>query len=467
MTSRQRPTWLSEVSLALRIAAASALLGLLTMGLVAAGGYWVLSRQFDQKETIELEARRDLVQHLLHEIGLADDIPANAYHFADLLITHGDLHLALVDERNGRLLASFSSVAVDSVRLPEWPLGATIWWQASDKKFYVSLSGRSGTAGGQLVRFVLSLDIQDDRRVLAGYARAGTVGLPVLLLLVAVGAWWIARAGLLPLRSFAHLASSITTDTLGRRLPSTGLPSELGGLADAFNAMLERIDDGMTRLSQFSADLAHEMRTPVATLLGRTQVALSRDRSLGELRDVLAGNIGELDRLTRLIADMLFLAQAEQGAATLDETSVDLGEEARRVAEFLSLLADERAIRVEISGNAAIRADRLLVQRAITNLLTNAIRHADPSSTVEVAVKQGDSTVSLAVSNRGSPIVADRLDAIFERFVRFDAARARTDGGSGLGLAIVKSITQAHGGSARASSSPDGLTVVTLDFPPL
>ncbi|NUZ08438.1 heavy metal sensor histidine kinase [Piscinibacter koreensis] len=456
---------MTEVSLALRVAAASALFGLFTVGLVAAGGYWVLSRELEQRELVELEGKRDLVQHLLLEIGLASDIPANAYHFADLLIAHDDLHLALVDQGDGRLLASFSSIAVESVRLPEGPLGALIRWQASDKDYYVSLSGRSSTGEGQLVRFVLSLDIRDDRRVLAGYARAGMIGLPLLLLLVAIGAWLIARAGLVPLRSFAQRASSITPKTLGKRLPRTGVPAELKGLADAFNAMLERIDEGVTRLSQFSGDLAHEMRTPVATLLGRTQVALSRERSSVELRDVLAGNIDELDRLTRLIHDMLFLAQAEQGAAVLDRTPVGLGEEARRVTEFLSLLAEERRIQVEVSGNALIQADRLLMQRAITNLLTNAIRHADPASTVQVTVERTEAVASLAVSNRGRPIAPDRLDAMFERFVRLDVARARADGGSGLGLAIVRSIMQAHGGSAQVSSSPDGLTVVTLAFP--
>ena len=464
MRKRGPRTWVTEVSLALRVAAAGALFGLFVMGLVAAGGYWVLSRELEQRETVELEARRDLVQHLLREIRLADDIPAYAYRFADLLIGHDDLHLALVDERSGRLLASFSSVGVESIRLPERPLEAPIRWQGPDRKSYVSLSGRSGTAEGQFVRFVLSLDLEADGGVLASYAHAGMVGLPLLLLLVAVGAWLIARAGLVPLRGFAQLASSITTNSLRRRMGTAGLPSELRGLAEAFNAMLERIDEGMTRLSQFSGDLAHEMRTPVGTLLGRTQVALSRERSTEELREVLAGNIDELDRLTRLIADMLFLAQAEQGAAALDRTSVALGEEARRVADFLSPLAEERGVGVDVSGNASVQADRLLVQRAITNLLTNAIRHADRSSTVHLTVERADENASLGVSNQGSPIASDELDAMFERFVRLDAARARTDGGSGLGLAIVKSIMEAHGGGVHASSSRDGLTVVTLVF---
>ncbi|HEY8708268.1 MAG TPA: heavy metal sensor histidine kinase, partial [Burkholderiaceae bacterium] len=217
-------------------------------------------------------------------------------------------------------------------------------------------------------------------------------------------------------------------------------------------------------LSEFSGDLAHEMRTPVATLLGRTQVALSKGRTIDELRDVLAGNVEELDRLTRLIADMLFLARADQGAAVMERSQVDLAGEARRVAEFLSIVAEDRGIRVEVHGDATVPADRILVQRAITNLLTNAIRHADAPGVVSVTVRQHDGQAIVEVANRGKGIAADQLDRVFERFVRLDASRARTDGGMGLGLAIVRSILQAHGGSVAASSEADGLTTFRLVF---
>jgi two-component system heavy metal sensor histidine kinase CusS len=219
-------------------------------------------------------------------------------------------------------------------------------------------------------------------------------------------------------------------------------------------------------LSEFSADLAHEMRTPVATLLGRTQVALSKPRTADELRDVLVSNVDELDRLTRLIADMLFLARADQGEAVLARAEIDLAEEAHRVAEFLSVVAEERDVSVAIKGHARVGADQILVQRVLTNLLTNAIRHANPSSVVSVAVRQEPGAAHVEVSNRGQTIPPEQLDRIFERFVRLDAARTRYEGGgTGLGLAIVKSVVLAHGGSVKVSSTAEGLTTFSLHFP--
>jgi two-component system, OmpR family, heavy metal sensor histidine kinase CusS len=245
-----------------------------------------------------------------------------------------------------------------------------------------------------------------------------------------------------------------------------GLPPELGELAREFNAMLERIDQGYRRLQEFSADLAHEMRTPVATLLGRDQVALSQERSREALREVLEGDIEELERLSRLIADMLFIAQAEHGPAVLHLESVELATEARRIAEYLSVVAEESGIVVEVEGKASVRADPLLVQRAITNLVSNAMRHARPGTPVRVEIERGPTTVEVRVVNRGEPIPAEHLARIFDRFYRVDASRARLSGGTGLGLAIVRSIMQAHGGSvAAASDAGSGITVFTLAFP--
>ncbi|MDE2565961.1 MAG: heavy metal sensor histidine kinase, partial [Burkholderiales bacterium] len=281
------------------------------------------------------------------------------------------------------------------------------------------------------------------------------------------GSWTVARMGLAPLKRFTRLASVISSSNLARRLPRSGLPVELRELADDFNAMLERIDAGVRRLSEFSGDLAHEMRTPVATLLGRTQVALSKARSTEQLREVLAGNVEELDRLGRLITDMLFLARADEGAAAMASAPVDLAAEAGRVVDYLAVVAEERGVGVEVQGQAAAQGDRLLIQRALTNLLTNAIRHTDAPGVVRLALRQDEAGSTVEVVNRGQGIPAAQLDRVFERFVRLDAARARAEGGIGLGLAIVRSIMQAHGGTVTAASDATGLTTFTLHFPPL
>lgn len=456
---------LSAMPLARRLAVSVAFFGFVAIAAAGAVGYGVLVHQLDERAAEELRGRAELTRHLLAEMARPESVPAGPHRFADLLIGHDELHLALVDANDGRVLAGFSPVALESARRfagAHRPVIAR--WQFSDRRLS-SLAAEGPTADGQPVAFVLTLDRQADRRLLADYVRTLLLVLPLILAGVAAGAWSVAHAGLAPLLRFARVAGTISSDRLHHRVDPSGLPAELRMLAHALNAMLDRIDDGMTRLAQFSGDLAHEMRTPVATLLGRTQVSLSRSRTVDELRDVLAANVEELERLARLIGDMLLLARTEQGAAALERTEVRLGIEAQRVAEFLAGLAEERGILVEVRGDAAVQADRILVQRAITNLLSNALRHANAGSTVGLSVGQTDGTASVAVTNRGQPLPADQFERIFERFVRLDSARARTDGGTGLGLAIVKSIMQAHGGQVRVDGDAAGETTFTLVFP--
>ena len=451
---------LAEAPLALRLALASAALSLLIGTLAAASGYWALARQLDSRLASELQGKAALVRHVLSEIDRVDALPDNGHRFGDLLIGHDELHLALSDARSGRLLAGFSRAGgLSAARMAALPQDSQLRWHDDQQRAYQSLKGTGTVKDGQPVNYVLSLDLQPDQVLLAAFLRATLLALPALLLLVAGGAWAVARTGLGPLKRFARLAARVTPTSLNQRLSRQGLPVEIRELAEAFNAMLARIDEGVTRLSAFSGDLAHEMRTPVATLLGRTQVALSRRRSADELRDVLAGNVEELERLTRLIADMLLLARAEQGGEALERTAVDLAAEARRVAEFLAPLAEERGLRIEVSGEGTVPADRILVQRAITNLLSNAIRHAAASSVIGIAVGcasgeggGGEGHCTLTVTNSGEPIPGDQIERIFGRMVRLDAARSRADGGSGLGLAIVRSIMTLHGGSASARS---------------
>jgi two-component system heavy metal sensor histidine kinase CusS len=296
--------------------------------------------------------------------------------------------------------------------------------------------------------------------------RASMLAVPLLLVAVAMGAWLIARMALAPLLRFRRLAAAIGEKSLDQRVSEADLPAELAELAREFNAMLGRIDRGYRRLQEFSADLAHELRTPIATLMGRSQVALSQRRTEAELRDVLEGDIEELERLSRLIHDMLFIAQAEHGPGALKLEPVDLRSEASRVMDYLSIVAEEKGVTVDLQGHAQLQAEHLLVQRAITNLVSNAIRHARPNSVVRVAIASDRDGTRLHVANTGEPIAAEHLERIFDRFYRVDASRTRLSGGTGLGLAIVRSIMEAHGGQVTAASDPaTETTVFTLFFP--
>lgn len=455
------------LSLALRTALASALFGLAIAAAAAAIGYLVLSQQLLNRSGALLRGRAELVAHIVSELPSRAAAPANAQRFRDVLIGHDDVHLALLEPQAGRILMSFSPIATQSVST----LGALAAdgqreWRADSGLPLLGERGRARAANGDVVGYVVSIDLQEDHRLLAGFLRTSLFAVPLLLAGVAAGSWAIARTGLAPLRRFRHTAASISTRSLEQRLLLTGLPRELHELGEEFNAMLARIDDGYRRLQEFSADLAHELRTPVATLLGRSQVALSQPRTAEELRDVMESNIEELGRISRLISDMLFVAQADASAAALQVETVALDEEAARVAEYLSLPAEERGLRIEVRGAASVHADRTLAQRAITNLLTNAIRHADPRSTVSVEIlPAAGGGARVCVANDGEPIAAPQLARLFDRFYRADPSRTRDSGGAGLGLAIVRSIMRAHGGEASARSDGSRRTVFELLFP--
>jgi two-component system heavy metal sensor histidine kinase CusS len=458
----------SHASLALRIAVASALFGLIVAAGAVVAGYWALSQQLDVRSAAEMQGRRELLVHILADVPSVEAAAEPGHRFADLFFGHDDLHLALVEPGTGRVLASFSEVAAQSVTALHHATAAAdvmhSWVTPSGARFS-GMHGTAAVANGQQVQFYMSMDRRRDAGLLAGFIKATLFVLPLLLVVVALGAGLIARTGLAPLRRFNQLAASIGTQSLNQRVSVSGLPGELADMAVEFNSMLERIDDGYRRLQDFSGDLAHEMRTPVATLLGRTQVALSHTRTVAELREVLEGNVEELDRLSTLISDMLFIARADHNAAPLQAEPLDLAGEAHRVAEYMSLIAEEKNVELKVIGEAPpITADRLLIQRAITNLLSNAIRHASPGSTVMIDIASAGPAATVAVTNQGEGIAPAHLERIFDRFYRVDSGRARLKGGTGLGLAIVRSIAAAHSGSVAVQSQA-GQTTFTLLLP--
>ena len=454
-------------SLALRIAVASAIFGLVVAGGAIFVGFWTLSHQLDERAALEMRGREDLLVHILSTIPSLKAVEDAKGRFAELFYGHDDLHLALVDPSTGQVLVASSEVASHSVTTIDHaavaPTTFNTWATPGGTRFS-DMHGIAKVGDGSAIKFYLTVERHSEVGLLAGFIRATLLSLPLLFVIVAVGAGLIARTGLAPLREFNRLARSIGTQSLNKRLSLSGLPGELVEMAREFNSMLDRIDEGYSRLKHFSGDLAHEMRTPVATLLGRTEVALSQIRTAAELREVLEGNVEELDRLSALISDMLFIARADHNATPIQPVSVDLVREADRVAEYMSLVADEKGLRLEVTGApATLLADRLMVQRAITNLLSNAIRHAKPHSTVSIEIASTEHGMTLAVTNEGEGIAAEHIERIFERFYRVDPGRARGEGGSGLGLAIVRSIANLHHGSIVVRSE-GGRTTFTLSL---
>jgi two-component system heavy metal sensor histidine kinase CusS len=288
-----------------------------------------------------------------------------------------------------------------------------------------------------------------------------------LAALATAGLGWIAtRRGLIPLHRVAEMAASISAERLGTRLQSNAVPAELSALVAAFNAMLARLDQAFQRLSDFSSDIAHELRTPVSNLMTQTQVALSRARDADEYRDILHSNLEEYERLARMIGDMLFLAKADNRLIVPKRETVDLQQEVARLMEFHEVLASDRGIRLAAMGAVVVAGDRLMLQRAISNLLSNAIRHTPAGGTVSITLAPDQGGAIIAVENPGAGIAPEHLPHLFDRFYRVDPARREgAEENSGLGLAIAKSIIEAHGGRVSAASS-EGRTRFELRLPP-
>jgi two-component system heavy metal sensor histidine kinase CusS len=283
---------------------------------------------------------------------------------------------------------------------------------------------------------------------------------------------WIAHRIVVSVRRLGATASRIGSTALGERLRIEETPTELVESAVAFNQMLDRLQSSIERLSDFSSELAHDLRTPIGNLLGEAEVVLSRPRSADEYRAALESAVEEYERLSRMISNMLFLARADNETATLAPEWVDVGGMLRRVTGYFALLAEEHgcglSIQMDSSNGSQPRvwADESLLLRALSNLVANALRYADPGSEVCVRLAtHPDGDCELHVANEGSPIPAEHHSRIFDRFYRVEPSRHGSASGSGLGLAIVRSIMGLHGGRVSLRSEAGEATVFTLHFP--
>ncbi|WP_420994142.1 heavy metal sensor histidine kinase [Cupriavidus sp. 30B13] len=318
---------------------------------------------------------------------------------------------------------------------------------------------------GSVVEVIAGHPLRNERQMLAAYRDRVLLGTLVGMLAATVLAFIAIRRGLGPVGSIAARAAEISPASLAVRLDEAGAPAELHALVRAFNAMLDRLGEGYERLSQFSADLAHEIRTPVGALIGQTQVALSQPRRPEEYQELLESNLEELSRLGNIAENILFLAQADHDRLTIEHAAVALPAELNKIAEYFEGPADEKGMRFEVAADGELWANPLLCRRAINNLVVNAVRYGAPGSVIRLCgAREAGSTV-VSVENQGEAIPPEQLGRLFDRFYRSDAARSQVAESNGLGLAIVKAIMVLHGGDAEASCPAPGRVRFALRFP--
>ncbi|AKC70705.1 two-component sensor histidine kinase [Pandoraea oxalativorans] len=299
-----------------------------------------------------------------------------------------------------------------------------------------------------------------------GLSLAAISGLGALGMLLL--SYSVARLGLSPLTRLTREASEIRPDNRSQRLVTRSLPVELDDLAHSFNGALARLDGAYERLESFNADVAHELRTPVTILIGQTEVALTRDRPVEELRLLLQSNLEELGRMRTIINDMLFLSRADQGERATGLTAVSLSSEAAHTLEFLEFPLEEAQVTARLHGSAFAQVNKALFGRALANLVMNAVEHCAPGANIDVRITTETTStieainaaepnrarqVRIEVVNPGAEIPADVLKHLFDRFYRAEASRTNSRENHGLGLAIVKAIAEMHGGTVWAHSA--------------
>jgi two-component system, OmpR family, heavy metal sensor histidine kinase CusS len=444
----RRMTLTARLTVLYTLVSATVLLGL---GLLV---MWSTQQHFVELDRDYLQDKGRLIQKIMDE---TPEGAALSTKLDELTDSHHGLFVEIT--RGEELLYGARSISFAPELATQSSAGQTLDWTDGGRQ----LRGmRVELSSGQ--RLMLALDtvyhthfMHVLRQQLALYVLAAT-------LLSGFLGWWAARSGLAPIRVMKERALKVTAHKLNQRMPVEAVPVEMADLANSLNTMLERLEADFAKLMDFSSDLAHELRTPISNLLTQTQVSLSQRRDADTYRDILASNAEEFQRLARMVSDMLFLAKTDHGIELPNRETVALEDEVASLLDFYDAVAEEKEIHLRVVGVGTVTGDRLMIRRAISNLLSNAVRHSVPGADIELTIHQQADLTALCVTNTGGVIQAADLPRLFDRFYRVDKARAHpSSDGAGLGLAITKAIMVAHGGSVCVSSEA-GKTQFCLQF---
>ncbi|GLU34981.1 heavy metal sensor histidine kinase [Trinickia caryophylli] len=465
-------------SLSARLALAFAGITLAVFAIVGGVLYYALDRQVKAQDDLDIVLIARHLRRLAQELDTQADLRVHADRLTSQVLGNPAMSLEIVDA-GGNVLVEHNRGAASEPAVPGSMTGmpvpasariteqSIVEWRAPRGAPVRGLASAMQLRDGTTVTAVVARDMSDRWRLLDRYReRLYAVGLTGALLALALG-WALAREALRPLREMAASAAGITVERLDARIEADELPSELAALRDSLNAMLARLQRGFDRLSQYTADLAHDMRTPLGNLRGSTEVALARPRSVDEYQTVLASNLEECERISRMIESVLFLARAEHPQFVTRMREIDAFAELTHVAQYFEGIADEAGVSLRVAGGGTLRADVDLLRRALGNLVSNAIRYTPRGKQIVLEARTQPDAVRIAVINAGPPIAPALLERIFDRFYRADPARQSDpsfSGSTGLGLAIVRTIMGLHGGTVHAESDR-GHTRFVLTFP--
>lgn len=431
-------------SLGRRLSSWLALQSLAGLAVVCVAVYAVTYVNLAARQLETIAQKETQVLHLLAESTRDGDVGMLKHKLDDFFIGHQDLTLSL-----------------------QRPDGSV---------FYESAAAAASTEGARQLRFevpfssattatltaTLALDTRDDRSLLQRLGLTLLAAAVMGTMLVSAGGFLLVRIGLRPVRELVEQTRRLAADTLHQRLDGSAQPEELEPLIAQFNDLLDRLGQAYEQLEGFNADVAHELCTPLATLIGSTELALRKARGTEEMREVLGCNLEELQRIAGIVQDMLFLSHANHGASARRVPTASLAAVAKLVGDYHEAALADAGLHFEVIGDAAGEFDVPLLQRALSNLVANATRYAARGTTVRIEISETqDGEVTLTTVDHGITIGAEHLPRLFDRFYRSDRSRRDAAQNHGLGLSIVAAIARMHGGRPFARSV-GGVTSIGL-----
>lgn len=327
---------------------------------------------------------------------------------------------------------------------------------------------------GNLLKYILQLAIylEPAYKTSENFKENIMMLIPGVIVISIIGGWFISRKSLTPVGEIIKSARSITGSNLSLRLRPIHTGDELEEMTDTINLMLHRLEESFKKIIRFTSDISHELRTPIATLKAGTEVILTKKRTTEEYCELLENNLGEFEKITRMINDLLVLLRSDSGKESLQIKSFSLGKMLKGLATTFAIIAEAKDINFSMDEIEEIKisGDESLLSRALSNILDNTIKYTLPGGHVNIAMEDMGDMVLIRIKDTGIGIAEEDKDRIFDRFFRSEPSRSRETGGIGLGLSISKNIIELHNGKIEVKSTLGigSAFIVTLpkNYPP-
>ncbi|KXO14364.1 Signal transduction histidine kinase [Moritella sp. JT01] len=405
--------------------------------------WWFSSQHFNDMDKQYILNKSDMVISAIDNINQDQDI-----NFNTILTDHPNTHVLAINDANQLIPSSYQGLILPSTLRNGSP-GQLVNWQ--DKAVYFKgVATITQNKQGDNFRLIVIRDVSYHAEFLSNSTKNMILSMGLMFFVLSVIGAFVAWYGLSPLRKFSIETSKIDINTLATRLDQQEYPKEMQSSIQVFNLMLKRLEGSFDQLSFYAANLAHELRTPLASMTVRNQCMLQGERSALEYKDTLESNIEELEFLSKTVTDILLMAKAESEQLTVNNEVVDVYELSSKLADYFQLLADEKNVNIIIKGQAELSTDSALLRRIIANLLSNAVRHADDNSKIIITIGEENENIQLSVSNSGKAIPTDDCTHLFERnFTRNKNSTVNI----GIGLTLSRALLNALGGRIWVESA--------------